>query len=108
MYPTQKEIMVPLMRAIDQRGGSVFFSEEGDSIEAELADYFRLSDAERNETRAHLNIKGKRVWRLNIQWARKKCVEAGWLDGSIRDVWALTAAGRRYLENDKVGAYSRQ
>jgi restriction endonuclease Mrr len=94
MYPTQREIMRPLLRVIAQRGGTVVFSNEGDEIENDLADHFELTDAQRQETRDDINIKGKRVWRLNIQWARKKCVEEGWLDGSVRDRWTLTEAGR--------------
>ena len=97
MYPTQQEIMLPLLRLIAEYGGRIHFSTSGDDIEAKLADYFNLTGQERHETRQHLNIKGKRVWRMNIQWARKKCVERGWMDGSVRDVWSLTEAGRQQL-----------
>lgn len=93
-YPTQEEIILPLINAISRRGGSIVFSRDGDDIERELADHFQLADAHRFETRPHINIKGRRVWRLNIQWARKKCVEKGLLNGSVRDVWSLTEKGR--------------
>jgi 5-methylcytosine-specific restriction protein A len=104
MYPTQADIMIPLLRAIANRGGQIVFSEVGDEIQDELADYFDLSDAERFETRENINIKGKRVWRLNIQWARKKCIAKKWLDGSIRDVWSLTDAGRRVIGQEVTAA----
>lgn len=97
MYPTQEDIMLPLLRSIARRGGSIIFSDAGDDIEEELADHFHLTDDQRYETREHLKIKDKRVWRLNIQWARKKCIKHGWLDGSVRNVWSLTHAGPRHV-----------
>jgi hypothetical protein len=95
-YPTQSEIKLPLLDAIALRGGCIVFSRDGDALEQQLADHFCLSDAARSETRENINIKGKRVWRLNIQWARKKLVADGLLDGAVRDHWSLTSKGRAF------------
>jgi Mrr N-terminal domain len=94
MKPTQTEIMHPLLRAIHRHGGLIVWSNDGDEIERDLGKTFGLSDREMRETRENINGKGKRVWRNDIQWARKECVAKGWLNGSVRDSWSLTNAGK--------------
>jgi len=98
MYPTQEEMKIPLLRLINKRKrGYIIFSEDGEDIANELSDFFELTEAQRNETRENLNVKGKSVWRNNIQWTRKKLVADGLLSGDRRDIWEITEKGKDLL-----------
>lgn len=39
---------------------------------------------------------GRNAWENMIQWARKKLVDRGLIDNSVRGVWTLTQAGIQY------------
>lgn len=94
MFPTQNNIRIPLQGVIARRGGAIVFSRDGDEIEDELAEFFGLSDAERNRTHAAFSkMKDGRKWRHDIQRARHKCVSVGWIAAGPKDVWELTASG---------------
>jgi len=103
-YPTQSEICIPLLRAIERRGGEISFSRDGTEIERELADHFGLTEAQRLATDPKRNSKGKRIWRNDIQYARLKLVECGEMDKSVRDRWKLTEAGRSRIGDSSVAS----
>ena len=58
-------------------------------------------------TDADLTLKrktGENVWTNTIQWARMKLVQRGCIDNSSRGVWAITPAGKKWLEQEWHGA----
>jgi len=90
--PTQRELEVPLLRAILKRGGDITSRNHGAQIDAELADAFGLDQEQR---RARLANRSETLWSNRIRWTRMRLVKKGDLDGSRRGVWALTEQGRR-------------
>ena len=90
--PTQRELEVPLLRAILKRGGDITTRNHGPQIDAELADAFGLDQEQRRARLAHRN---ETLWSNRIRWTRMGLVKKGDLDGSRRGVWALTEQGRR-------------
>ena len=93
-YPTQNELKLPLLETLAEMGGSILLSEKGDEIEEKLAGIFNISPDEQSRT-----LKGRsgRKWRSDIKWARKKLLEDGLLDGSVRGTWKITDKGYEYL-----------
>ena len=88
---------VPLLQAIVHRGGSIWFSEDGDDLEEELADHFDLSQNLREYASPEINAKGHRKWPNIIQFVRLELVDRGELDNSTRDLWLVTEEGYRRL-----------
>lgn len=93
-YPTQTELKLPLLETLAELGGSILVSEKGDEIERKLAGIFNLSPDEQSRT---LEGRSGRKWRSDIKWARKKLLEDGFLDGTVRGRWKLTEKGYEYL-----------
>lgn len=98
-YPNQDKMGDPLLRAIATRGGSLWFSIQGEELEEELANVFNLSHEARWFTSPEINAKGNRKWRSHIQYARLKLVVSGDLNNSVRDLWMITEQGRRRVRN---------
>jgi Mrr restriction endonuclease-like protein len=91
------DLETPLLRAIAKRGGAIWFSTQGGEIEVELADHFKLPQELRDLTDPEVNSEGHRVWRVMIQYARRKLVERGDLDMPERDRWRMTAQGYEWI-----------
>jgi hypothetical protein len=90
--PPQRELEVPLLRAILRRGGEIQVRTQGEEIDKELADALGLDQGQRM---ARLADRQETFWRNRIRWTRLGLVKSGDLDGSRRGVWALTEQGRR-------------
>ena len=99
-FPNRSDVEVPLLRAIDRRGGSIRLSRHGRDLEIELAEELGITAADRDFAAPNYNSEGHRKWRNEIQFVREKLVKKGDLNGSVRDVWTLTPAGKaRVLRN---------
>lgn len=92
-FPKYTELELPLLQAVIDRGGSIWFSLAGDELEDELADYFDLSTELREYSSPTINAKGHRKWRNMIQYARRRLVDRGSLDNSSHDRWGVTEIG---------------
>jgi restriction system protein len=91
MMPPQKDIDLPLLKALAAMGGKGAARDVYKAVE----EFFpQLTDADRSET---LPSGGSR-WTNRIQWVRQALVDRGELTGAGRGIWAITDKGRRRLE----------
>lgn len=90
-FPKQIEIELPLLRALETRGGEA----RPRDIYPVVASSFGLTPDEQEERLE--NSPSTRKWSNLVQWVRQRLVELGQIDGSQRGVWRLTAAGRERL-----------
>jgi hypothetical protein len=97
--PTQRELEIPLLRAILKRGGSVNVRAEGRQIGEELANEYGLTQEQRTTT---FPDRPESVWSNRIRWTRMSLVQKGDLDGSRRGVWRVTEQGRRRVSESRV------
>jgi len=93
MMPPQRDIDLPLLRALVRLGGS---SPARDVYE-EVEKFFpHLTDADRSDP---LPSGGSR-WTNRIQWVRQALVDRGELTSAGRGIWAITDKGRARLESE--------
>ena len=84
--PQQKEIDVPLLKAVASLGGKA----KAQDVYDEVGKFFpQLTDADRAES---LPSGGAR-WINRIQWARQALVDRGELTNAGRGIWAITSKG---------------
>ena len=91
MMPSQKDIDLPLLKALAAMGGK---GPARDVYKAVESFFPQLTDADRSET---LPSGGSR-WTNRIQWVRQALVDRGELTAAGRGIWAITDRGRRRLE----------
>jgi len=91
-FPKQRDIEVPLLRAIEQLGGEA----EPRDVYPLVAEYFPELTEDDREQRLESSPSTRKRWNL-VQWARQTLVEAGQTDGSVRGIWKLTDGGRKRL-----------
>ena len=110
MFPKYAEVEEPLLIEIDRRGGKVRPARDRDqfnkNIYESLADYFALSEEERN---AQIDNKGKKEseWQNRVRWARNRLREKKLIDPSEWGVWAITNEGRAFLRQQQLDQPSR-
>jgi len=93
--PTQRELELPLLRALLKRGGEVERRSQAAQIDKELANEFKLNQQQRT---ACLANRKETIWSNRIRWTRMALLKKGDLDGSRRGIWALTEQGRKRAE----------
>ncbi len=99
-YPRQKQVVLPLLEAIDERGGA---ASPKDVYEV-VADHFDLPAEARSATADKGAAGGEfNVWHRTVRFARQRAVADGLIDGSRRNLWALTDHARRGLANLRPG-----
>jgi len=97
-FPTQTEMEEPLLKAIialSGGSGGICVETQGDELESDLADRFRLTQAQRELEDPTNHAKGHRYWRNHVQMVRRKLVAKGDLAKSSRGYWRVTEAGYR-------------
>ncbi|HEX6083218.1 MAG TPA: restriction endonuclease [Thermoanaerobaculia bacterium] len=90
-FPKQIEVELPLLRALEARGGDARPHDIYPVIASELG----LTPDEQEE-----RLEGSpstRKWSNLVRWVRQRLVELGQIDRSQRGVWRLTASGRERL-----------
>jgi restriction system protein len=93
MMPPQKDIDLPLLKALVAAGGKAPARDVYKAVE----EFFpQLTDADRSET---LPSGGSR-WTNRIQWVRQALVDRGELTGAGRGIWAVTDKGRERLARE--------
>ncbi len=96
MMPQQRDIDVPLLRALVRLGGAA----PARSVYEEVEKFFpQLTDADRSEA---LPSGGSR-WTNRIQWVRQALVDRGELTSAGRGIWAITEKGRARLQREPEG-----
>jgi restriction system protein len=91
--PTYDELFNPLLKALQNLGGSASIPEQ----EEEVAKLLKLTDKEISEI--HRGNRTKLSYRL--AWARNYLKRYGVLDNSKRGVWSLSAEGLKVTEVNK-------
>jgi len=90
MIPKQSEIEIPLLKCLEEMGGS------GRARDASS----RMTNFFPSLTPADLKVglkSGANKWRNAIAWVRQKLISQGEMESQGRGVWAITAAGRQRL-----------
>lgn len=102
MLPTQKDVEIPLLRELLRRGGSSKpsdINENGQTISEALADYFDLSEAERNiQYYDHSSKKMRSKWYNIIRYAKWALKKKNFLSSPSYGVWAITEAGIKLIQ----------
>jgi hypothetical protein len=89
----EEEYDVPLLRTLEEHGGSASFKEAVAGVDDKLGD--RLTDLDRAQLSS-----GTIRWESRLQFVRLRLVENGLMDkNSPRGVWAITDAGRELLSS---------
>jgi restriction system protein len=99
MMPQQKDIDLPLLKALVSLGGTAPARDVYKAVE----EFFpRLTDADKSEP---LPSGGTR-WTNRIQWVRQALVDRGELTSAGRGIWAITDRGKDRLkrEAERVGS----
>lgn len=98
--PSQGEIILPLLRALDEAGGRMRPRE----VYEELADRFDLDEDERRATVPN-GAEGRAVnaWERRVRNARQRAVAQGLVAGDGFNVWTVTEKARRGLLNCRPG-----
>jgi len=93
MMPTQRDIDLPLLKALVAKGGKAPARDVYRAVE----EFFpQLTDADRSET---LPTGGSR-WTNRIQWVRQALVDRGEVTSAGRGIWAITDKGRERLDRE--------
>jgi restriction system protein len=94
MIPTQAEIEVPLLEALEALGGSARPKEVYPLVTAKFP---QLTQEDLTASLKH----GELRWINKIQWTRQSLVTAGDMASPERGLWAITEQGRKRLSNGK-------
>lgn len=96
MIPKQRQIEVPLLTVLADRGGSARPSDVFEGIKKHLPE---LNEADLLELRPT----GESRFENTVRWARQTLVQRGEVSASVYGVWAITERGRARLEQARAG-----
>lgn len=99
LLPTQTQLMLPLLEALEEAGGSARPGSLYDSI----AEKLKLSDNVRGMMNSNTAPKRFNLFERRVRWVRQSAVLHGLIDGSQRSVWQLTQKARSRLRNIIAG-----
>ena len=103
-FPQQKDIEVPLLKALVQLGGEA----KPRDVYPLVASFFPELTSEEQEERLE-NYPYVRKWSNLVQWVRQRLVDQEQIDGSTRGIWRITPAGRtRVKGNNRTQPRDRQ
>ena len=90
MLPSQKEVEVPLLEALEKLGGKG----RPKDIYPLVTKKFPQID---NKDLAEILPSGGNRWTNRIQWVRQRLIKKGEVDSPAHGVWGITEKGRRRL-----------
>jgi hypothetical protein len=96
-YPSQSALKVPLLRLIEEFGGQIHLSSNGDEIRRTLADLFNLSSEDRNR-KGPPNTKDNSKWLNHIQQVRRHLIDENLLEMPYRGIWKITDKGKEHTK----------
>ena len=97
MLPKQRDIEIPLLRALVELGG------HGRPREIYPLVTRSYPDVPPEEFLEQISTGGNK-WKNRIQWARQALIAKGELCAPERGVWAITEAGRKRIEGSRAEA----
>lgn len=98
--PTQRQLMLPLMRAIENRGGAARSKDVYDDIAEELGIPDDLRDLSRTFAGSGTS---RSLFERQVRWTRQTATLRGYLATPERGVWELTDLGKTALRNVRPG-----
>lgn len=97
--PTQGQLMLPLLQAIDRHGGRARPRDLYDDVAAQLW----VDPEVRSETATFADGRESVLFDRQVRWARQTAVLRGLVAAPERGVWELTAGGQNALRNVRLG-----
>lgn len=98
--PSQRQLTLPMLEAIDDMGGAAAPSD----VYREVADRLGLDTDARVLTAPRTACAGGfNLFHRAVRFARQKAVADGLIDGTRRNLWALTEKARSGLKNIRPG-----
>lgn len=97
--PTHKQLLLPLLKELQVRGGR---AKPGELYDA-LADRFAVSEDIRSAEVTYRNGRTTNLWTRHVRWARQTAVAQGLIADRTKGVWELAEGGRNVLENATPG-----
>lgn len=98
--PSQTQLMLPMLEAIEERGGAARPRDLYDAI-AEKVD---LSRAQRDATDERSDRGSINLFERKVRWTRQTAILKGLMTGETRGQWQLTASAKGRLQNIVRGA----
>jgi restriction system protein len=92
MMPSQAEVEIPLLRAIQKLGGQ---AAPRDIYPRVTAMFPQLTEEDLSDTLKH----GEKKWLNRIQWTRQALITSGDLESPKRGIWAITEQGSNRLKS---------
>ena len=89
--PSEKDIEIPLLQEIETAGGAAKPSELYDKV-AKHFPHLTLDEQQAKHPRT-----GTPIWTNRVLWVRKRLVNKGEVDASVRGIWRITENGRARL-----------
>lgn len=99
VIPTQGQLMLPLMRALERQGGRARPKDLYDDVAQQLG----VPDEVRAIEKTFANGRTSPLFERQVRWARQTAILRGHIAAPERGVWALTAGGRNALRNVRPG-----
>lgn len=98
-FPSQQQLLLPLLGAIESLGGRARPRDLYDRVAADCG----IPEAERGRV---IDCAGRRynAWERSVRWARQRAVLRGYVAGPGRDLWEITERGSAALRNIRAGA----
>lgn len=100
MIPSYEDFMYPLLKIFKDNK-----SHKTSEFHEQLADYFELSDEDKNE---YLPSGKQLVYKNRIGWARTYLYKAGLIDQIKRGLYKITERGRSVLNDPKVEGIDKE
>lgn len=97
--PTQGQLMLPLMRAIERQGGRARPKDLYDDVAQQLG----VPDEVRAIEKTFANGRTSPLFERQVRWARQTAILRGHIAAPERGLWELTAGGRNALRNVRPG-----
>lgn len=99
-FPKQREIEIPLLKAIDQLGGTA----KPKDVYPLVAKFFANQLTEEDLVARLPSSPSTFKWHNLVQWSRQSLTDAGDIDGSTQGVWRITANGRKRISGSPTPA----
>ena len=93
--PSQGQLMLPLMQALERQGGRA----RPKDLYDEIADHLGVPEDVRNVRQTFGDGRSSSLFERQVRWARQTAILKGHIAAPGRGLWELTAGGRNALRN---------
>jgi hypothetical protein len=96
-FPTQEDLIMPLLQFIREHGGEIRFSADKVALLAQLGSDFNVSQSDMAARRVTPSGTKYNHWCNHVCQARRKAKSQGLIDGIVRNRWKLTPKGVEHM-----------